>query len=222
MTLHNPTVDPATLDQPEPMRLTAVAPRYAAYRVLGVSLRWVIAGLVLALAVMPGAELEGAEAAARWWPLLVAGLAVLHVLVAWREARARAWGLREHDLVYRSGLVVRRTMVLPFNRIQHVETLSGPLERAFGLLRVVCYTAGGLSADLVVSGLEQPDAERVRQYLLGRIRDLDPDTPEPTSARLREARSEEVQTEEAPTEARAEEGPAGGALGPEADVRHDR
>jgi len=204
MTLQNAPLDPATLAPPEPMRLTPVAPRYAVYRVLGISLRWSIAGLVLALAVMPGAEFEGPEAAAaRWWPLLIFALAVAHVLVAWREALARAWGLREHDLVYRSGLLVRRTMVLPFNRIQHVETLSGPLERAFGLLRVVCYTAGGLSADLVVSGLEQPDAERVRQYLLGRIRDLDPDASEPAPALIDQADLQDTRA----TESDARHGP---------------
>ena len=104
---------------------------------------------------------------------LVVALTLVAAGLAWLEARRRAWGLREHDLIYRSGLFVRTTSVLPLARVQHVETVSGPLERAFGLVRLSCFTAGGLSSDLVVAGLDSATAERVRSHLLGRIRELD-------------------------------------------------
>ena len=106
-----------------------------------------------------------------WWPALMLVPAVWFTALTWMDARRRGWALREHDLIYRSGVIWRRTVVVPFARIQHVETASGPLERWFGLMRVKCFTAGGMMADLTVEGLDEALAQRVRQYLLEQIRD---------------------------------------------------
>lgn len=190
MSLRNALIDPTLLAPETPLRLTPVAPVYAHYRVLTLALRWLIA------AVLPWATLTEAatiEPLLLFWPVAWTLLALTHLAWAFREARGRAWGLRHHDLLYASGLIQRRLTVVPCNRIQHVETASGPLERRFGLLRITCFTAGGLSADLVIRGLARGDAERVRQYLLGRIHELgaeaDPDSdqqreqdPEPDPA----------------------------------------
>lgn len=152
------------------VELAPVSPRFTAYRTLSTLGRWFF--IVLALWITS----RFARTPLLQAPLTLVAVAALGtastMLAAW-EARRRGWALREHDLIYRSGLLVRRTMVLPFRRVQHVEALSGPLERAFGLLRLTCYTAGGLSADLVVAGLETATAERVRHFLLGRIEDLE-------------------------------------------------
>lgn len=168
MSLRNALIDPHALAAAEPLRLTPVAPSYARYRLLALSLRWLV---LAALASMIVPETAHREPMLAFWPLALLLLALLHLACSWREARSRAWGLRDHDLLYASGLIERRLTIVPCNRIQHVETASGPLERRFGLLRVTCFTAGGLSADLVLQGLHEDDAERVRQYLLGRIRD---------------------------------------------------
>lgn len=170
MSLRNALIRPSELAAAEPLRLNPVAPAYPRYRVQALSLRWLFAA-TLAWATIP--DLSDGEAMLGFWPLALLSLALLHLACAWREARSRAWGLRDHDLLYASGLIQRRLTILPCNRIQHVETANGPLERRFGLLRVTCFTAGGLSADLVIRGLDQNDAERVRQYLLSRIHDLD-------------------------------------------------
>ncbi|MFW5927042.1 MAG: PH domain-containing protein, partial [Wenzhouxiangella sp.] len=66
-------------------------------------------------------------------------------------------------------VVWRKTVIVPFARIQHVEAVHGPLERYLGLMRLKCFTAGGMSADLTVKGLDRNDARRVRQYLLEQI-----------------------------------------------------
>lgn len=152
------------------MPLEPVSSRYAPCRLVAVLLAGSLAALVIAL--MPAIEDVPPAGDAR----VAAGLFAVTLLASglvWLEARRRAWGLREHDLIYRSGLLVRTTAILPFARVQHVETASGPLERAFGLVRLSGYTAGGLSTDLVVAGLTADTAERVRQHLLARIRALD-------------------------------------------------
>jgi len=166
----NDAVDVKNLPAWEALALAPISRRYAPCRLLAVML-W---GVVLTAAVGLSPEFDDIPGVGDWRvAAAVAGLFLLRGVLVWIEARYRAWALREHDLVYRSGVVVQSTVILPLARIQHVETVSGPLERAFGLVRLNCYSAGGLSTDLVVAGLERTTAERVRQYLLGRIRELD-------------------------------------------------
>lgn len=165
--------DPVAIDSLpawERLELTPVSPRYAPCRLIGITAWGMVAALAVALfPAMEDVPFVGDVRVAAG----VAGATLAAGGLAWLEARRRAWGMREHDLVHRSGIIVRTTVILPFARVQHVETVSGPLERAFGLVRLACYTAGGLSSDLVVAGLDRDTAERVRRYLLGRIRALD-------------------------------------------------
>lgn len=170
MTFRNESVPIDELPALEQAPLTPVSPRFAPYRVLSVLVFWIPLALVVGL-VPVGADvsmlLRGALG------ILVFAVGVGLATLAGVEARRRAFGLRQEDLIHVSGLLVRRTTVLPVCRIQHVETASGPLERLFGLMRLTCFTAGGTSADLVLAGLQPETAERVRQYLLQRIRQGD-------------------------------------------------
>jgi len=104
------------------------------------------------------------------------GVLVLGLLVAvyrWIDAGYRGWALREHDFIACAGVLWRSITALPIARIQHVETSHGPLERAHGLARLKLYTAGGLTADLVIVGLRRATADRLREYLVEEIRKRD-------------------------------------------------
>jgi uncharacterized protein len=94
--------------------------------------------------------------------LLGAGLAVL-----WPPALYRSWAFmtRERDLYVRSGVLWRSVSVVPYSRIQHVDTRNGPLERQLGLARLVVYTAGIRGADVTIPGLSTADAEALRERL---------------------------------------------------------
>lgn len=83
--------------------------------------------------------------------------------------RKKGWCLREHDIIYRQGLFNVKTTFLPINRIQHIETERGPMERRFGLASIKFYSAGGASADLAIAGLTFDDAESLRQTVLERV-----------------------------------------------------
>jgi len=169
----NEVIDPAGLPDFRRAALERVSPRFGPYAMISSAIFWLVL-LAAALAVprLPMVEFELPS----WLPLLPALALLWFAAVAGLDARRRRWALREHDLIYRSGLIWQRTAILPFARIQHVETASGPLERLFGLMRVKCFTAGGLAADLTVEGLERDDARRVRQYLLEQIRDDETET----------------------------------------------
>jgi membrane protein YdbS with pleckstrin-like domain len=109
--------------------------------------------LPLKLALRTGASVIG---------LFMIGLGFL----LYHQAKARGWALREHDVAYRSGLVWRKTIILPFTRVQHAEVTSGPLQRRFGLATLKFYTAGGSSVDLKITGLEAPQARALRDHIL--------------------------------------------------------
>ena len=102
------------------------------------------------------------------WPaLLVISIPVLR----WpRIAVARmGYAIRDKDIVYREGVVWRRITAVPFNRIQHVETSSGPLDRRFGTATLQLFTAGGSAGDLKIAGLSAETAEDMRAFILGKV-----------------------------------------------------
>ena len=165
----NPEIDVDGLPDYRAVPLHPVAPGYLPCALLGSGAFWLAASL-LAL-VLPHLPLAADLPRGPVPFLIVAGAGVLSLVRTWLDARLRGWAVREHDLIYRSGVLWRRTTILPFARIQHVESVSGPLERRFGLMRLKCFTAGGSGGDLVILGLDAERARRVRAHLLGRIGD---------------------------------------------------
>lgn len=78
----------------------------------------------------------------------------------------KGYAIRERDLLYRTGVLWRAEHAIPFNRVQHVETGSKPLDRAFGLKSLHLYTAGASGSDLHIHGLPADVAERLRRFVL--------------------------------------------------------
>ncbi|MBZ0331186.1 PH domain-containing protein [Halomonas sp. ANAO-440] len=178
MTFDNPSLDPEGLPKVEHALLTPVSRRLAPCQSLLRLFHW--AFLTLVAWFFPVQH----ELLAEWQPWIAAGVAGLGMVVialGWVEASRRGYGLREHDLIYRRGLLVCRTQVLPLVRLQHVETLSNPVERAFGLVRLACFTAGGRGADLLLEGLSTERAEAVKQHLLMRLSATPDDAATPES-----------------------------------------
>lgn len=93
------------------------------------------------------------------------GLLVL--LGAYQFLRYRNWGFEvQDDAVYiEHGVVVRVKKVVPFVRIQHIDSRRGPVERATGLATLVIYTAGSRGADVSIPGLKPERADELREQL---------------------------------------------------------
>lgn len=81
----------------------------------------------------------------------------------------RGYVVRDKDIVFKSGVLWRSVTAIPFNRIQHVETSSTPLDRKFDLATLKLFTAGGSGGDLKISGLATVIAEQLRVYVLGKV-----------------------------------------------------
>ena len=110
---------------------------------------------------------------------LWAGVAILSLaLAAGRPPlRYRYWryALREHDLWIRRGILWVTVSVIPYRRLQFVDTDQGPLVRAFGLAELIVHTAApGTSGR--IPGLDAQEAEGIRERLAA----LAPDHDAPT------------------------------------------
>lgn len=130
-----------------------------------------------AFALMAGGIALGLVAQARlgWpaWPIggAVAAVALWALLIAPRRRWAAwGWALDEDEMHVGRGVWTRKHTVVPILRVQHIDIAQGPLERVFGLARLVLHTAGTESATVVVPGLSRPDAEALRETIRARIR----------------------------------------------------
>jgi uncharacterized protein len=78
------------------------------------------------------------------------------------------YALRQHDLLYKSGWLKRKTKAVPVKRIQHVSVQSGPIERKYGLASISIYTAGSEAADFTISGITRERAEMIKDWIAGK------------------------------------------------------
>lgn len=82
--------------------------------------------------------------------------------------KKKKYSLREKDIIYSRGLLWQTRTSIPFNRIQHAEVKQGPIERIFKLHSLKVYTAGGDSSDLVIPGLTEENASRIKEFIMGK------------------------------------------------------
>ncbi len=135
-----------------------VSPRLARMR------RVVLFALLVPLAgVVVGVAFASTVAA------LVIGVAGVVLLVwAWFAVgrNLRSWGYleRDDDLLVTHGAMFKKLTVVPYGRMQLVDVKAGPIERAFGLVRVKLHTAAA-TTDAEVCGLTPDIAAALRDSL---------------------------------------------------------
>lgn len=141
--------------------------------------RWVWALQQLAFWGVVTVVAASVQAGADWSvPLWAPPLAVLAIAVAvvpalrWRRWR---WDIRDEGIdIQRGTLAISRTLV-PWIRVQHVDTRRGVFEQMFGLSTVVVHTAAG---GHTIPLLPAADAEQLRARIAGLART---DDEEPAS-----------------------------------------
>jgi membrane protein YdbS with pleckstrin-like domain len=100
-------------------------------------------------------------------------LSLIPVVVLWAFAilmvqlgfPRKAYQLRDHDILYKTGYFIRKNTAIPKNRIQHVEIRQGVLARMFKLSKLMIFTAGGNSSDLSIPGLKPDVAQQLKEHI---------------------------------------------------------
>ena len=137
-------------------------PRGAKLAALGNALAFAIPSTVAAAFLSRLADLGSP-----WLVAPIVGL-VAGAFGAWlgdKRHRRTLWKLDEEGFALRRGRWWQSESCVPVSRVQHLDLKRGPLERAFKLATLVIHTAGTKMAAVSVSGLDDDDAERLRDRL---------------------------------------------------------
>ena len=100
-------------------------------------------------------------------------LGILILMGFWSYIRNFQWqkrsgyALRERDIVYKRGFLSEKTTVVPFNRVQHVSTSRGVLDKMLGLSTLLVFTAGGSGSDISIPGLTPELAASLKEAISG-------------------------------------------------------
>jgi membrane protein YdbS with pleckstrin-like domain len=168
MTFTNVTLDLNSLPRLVEVKLHELHPSYARV-VLGVALMFQIpvfigVSVLLFAVLVPKAGMPLLAAI----PLL-AVILLLFAFLAWftyQSACVMRYALREHDVIFRSGVFWKQETVQPIRRIQHVEQHQGPIDKRFGLYELKLFSAGTGHFTFRVPGLDEDSASRIRQFIL--------------------------------------------------------
>lgn len=159
----NPEIALDALPNADDLDWLALHPRFK--RRLQVQMLLILLGVVaapIAVSLIPG--MVPLPIILTWSLWSVLGIALL----TWPTISLprRGYVLRDKDILFRKGVVWRSITAIPFNRIQHVETSSTPLDRKFDVATLQLFTAGGSSGDLKIDGLGSDTAEQLRVFVL--------------------------------------------------------
>ncbi|MEF8881544.1 MAG: PH domain-containing protein [Halapricum sp.] len=133
-----------------------------------VRLLWIGRALVIGLVLGGVATAATLSAAPEWvWIgpavfALVAGLGTVHAILLYR---IWSYEVREDSLLLERGVITRVQTVVPYVRVQHIDTSRGPIERAVGISSLVVYTAGSRGADVTIPGLTPGEAADLQARL---------------------------------------------------------
>lgn len=161
----NDPVDIASLPQAKQVELQPVE---AAYRKV-VQWEWMIGwGIILLAAIVTIGFIPSIQTF--FGIAIIAGsiffLSFLNLWLALKSFSMKAYAIRDKDLLYRSGWIIHRFSVCPFDRIQHCSVNAGPFERKLGLASLSVFTAGTEGADIKIPGLLATTAFALRDFIM--------------------------------------------------------
>ena len=87
----------------------------------------------------------------------------------WISFNRKSYAFRDHDVIYKYGVLWQTTVLIPFNRIQHIALHQDFISRRFGLASLQFYTAGGSTSDVNIHGLTLDDAKKFKDFVSKRV-----------------------------------------------------
>ena len=162
----NDTIDTTQLPKFEEVVFAALHPNYWIVTLINLFV------MVFVLATALGFLLFFNEDLLEYQSKLVVAAAILCFVIFVFSRIAfvkKGFAFRNHDVLFRSGVIATNTIVIPYNRIQHVALHVGLVSGYFGLAKIEIFTAGGSSSDIQIPGIEKEQAENIKQLLMGKI-----------------------------------------------------
>lgn len=162
----NPTLDLNQLPQYETVKFQTLQPAYWKVVIINLIITYVILGI--GLGVLNYFIEESRDFIFYIWGafVLIFGLSFLFSRIGFKK---KGFAFREHDVLYQYGVIATDTIIIPYNRVQHVALHEGWLSRYFGLAKIEVFTAGGSSSDIKIPGIDKEQAEKIKQLLMGKI-----------------------------------------------------
>ncbi|OBP13744.1 hypothetical protein A5320_17665 [Rheinheimera sp. SA_1] len=126
---------------------------------------WLLSFVVVACGLMMVHWWRGSH----WIFWLLWVVTALVFLASWcwlpLQIRHQRFLLRTQDFLLQSGVLWRKAVLIPLQRVQHVSISQGPLQKRFGLATLKVYTAGGLDAEASLADIEHQLAQALSEQL---------------------------------------------------------
>jgi membrane protein YdbS with pleckstrin-like domain len=167
MTFANSQIETSDLPSISQVEFQKLAPAYRNVEYIGMSIlsAFLFIGPVVVFFNVPESFLFVRYGVFVVWALIFAG----GMYLAGKQYEMAGYALRQHDVIHKHGVWWRTMTTIPFNRMQHCEISQGPIQNIFGLATLRVFTAGGTSSDLAIDGLEKAEAERIKEFITGKI-----------------------------------------------------
>jgi membrane protein YdbS with pleckstrin-like domain len=161
-------IDPSVIDEPRELA-SIVRLQWIVRSAIGaVVLGAVAGGIGFAVGNATNLLAGGTGTALRIGGGTFALFALFGVLRAVLLYRSWHYVVRADSLFLNRGVFTLVRTVVPYVRVQHIDTTRSPLERVLGLSTLVVYTAGSRGADVTIPGLT-PDRASTLQERLERL-----------------------------------------------------
>jgi membrane protein YdbS with pleckstrin-like domain len=162
----NETIDTALLPKYEEVEFSVLHPNYWKVTLISLLVFFLIIGIGIGLLLFFNEELVAYISELS----IVYVVLLLFVLFFSRISfKKKGFAFRTHDVLFRHGIIATNTLVIPYNRVQHVALHEGMISRFFGLTKIQIFTAGGSSSDIEIPGIAKEQAESIKQLLMGKI-----------------------------------------------------
>jgi membrane protein YdbS with pleckstrin-like domain len=162
----NETIDTRQLPKFEEVEFSVLHPNYWKVTLIILAVFFLIIAIVIGFVMSFNEELS----------LYITEISIVYVVLllivlffSRMSFKKKGFAFRNHDVLFRHGIIATNTLVIPYNRVQHVALHEGLLSRFFGLAKIEIFTAGGSSSDIEIPGIAKEQAENIKQLLMGKI-----------------------------------------------------
>jgi len=168
----NVPIDFDSIPKAEEITFRPIEKKYLGVSLLATTFTYLIfAGILIGIFYMAESKKDGSIEYIKYAFILLAIFYVISLALVFFGFRWKGYIIREKDIIYRTGLIIRKRVHIPFNRVQHCEVAQGAIERIVNLSKLKIYTAGGGRSDLSIPGLLEKDALKMKQFILKKTND---------------------------------------------------